>query len=113
MGTGFGIAEIYGGIRFDGTAIVPELVANDVVLPGQAPRSVDLTDVNAVTGLATGAIGAAIEAALGTDGPAPALLALLGLVPPRTPGGGAAPAGWPLLNLGALAGGPTAAIAAF
>lgn len=109
----FQVLEIAGGITFDGTDVRPELVATGVVLAqGQAPRTIDLTDVSSVSSAASDAIGAAIRSALGTDGPAPALLALLGLAPPRTVPAAAA-GNWPLLDLTTLTGGPTAAIAAY
>ncbi len=109
----FQVREVAGGVRFDGTGVEPELVATGVVLgPGQSERTVDLTDANSVAAAASAGISGAIESALGTDGPAPALLALIGLAPPRSVTGTAAN-DWPTLDLAKLASGPAAAIGAF
>ena len=95
------------GIAFDGTALTPELVATGVRLDGAEHASLDLTSANAVVAAATQGVRDAIAAALGNAGPALALLALLGFVPPRSdPGSGH------LIDVTELASNPTRAIAA-
>jgi hypothetical protein len=100
------VGSLRAGVAFDGTGLVPELLAFDVVLEGVTYPSLDLTSANAVIGAATAGLRAAIEDALGDAGPAQALLALLGIVAPATD------ATTPhLLDFTALAHSPTAAIA--
>ncbi|MFN8204007.1 MAG: DUF6603 domain-containing protein [Solirubrobacteraceae bacterium] len=101
------VGGLRGGLAFDGTALVPELVATDVVLEGTTYPSLDLTSVTALTGVATATLRQALEDALGDAGPALSLLALLGIVAPRGD-----PTTPHLVDLAALAQGPTRALAA-
>jgi hypothetical protein len=78
------VGALSGGVTFDGVNLVPELFALDVVLENVSYPSLDLTDANAVVGAATAGLRGAIEAAIGDVGPARAVLALAGILPPRS-----------------------------
>ncbi len=100
------VGSLAAGIAFDGNSLVPELVALDVVIDGTLYPALDLTSVNSIVGAATAGIRAEIEKMLGNTGPAHPLLVLLGIVPPETD-----PTSPNLVEIAALAHGPTAAIA--
>lgn len=100
------VGSFAAGLAFNGVGLVPELMAVDVVLGGTAYPTLDLTDANAVVGAAAAGVRGEITAALGADGPAQALLALLGILAPTSD-----PTTPHLIDMAALARGPTGAIA--
>ena len=84
VASGFGLGAIRAGIGLDATGLHPELLATGATLNGQLHPSVDLTDATAVSAAVTSTLQLAIKEALGSADPGQALLALLGILPPRT-----------------------------
>jgi hypothetical protein len=101
------------GVRWNGSAIVPQLELNDVTLTlvGQSHHydRIDLTHADSVVGVASDAVADAVRSALGVAGGGAGahLAALAGLVPPA--GDAASPH---LVDVPTLVSNPTQAIAA-
>ncbi len=88
-GGAFACGRVQGGARWDGSSIAPVLEAFEVVIDGTTHDRVDLTQAEAVGGLAAASVEAALDAVVG-PGPGQHLLALTGLKRPASAG-----ASWP------------------
>jgi hypothetical protein len=74
---------VTGGFAFDGVGVKPRLRLTNVMVGGQ-PRTMDLSDAQAVVSGATGLLVDALSDYIGDTGTGRAVLALLGLVPPSS-----------------------------
>ena len=77
------LGGLQAGMRLLDGQVQPWLALEDVTLDGVDHGTVDLTDADAIADVVTAQLDAVLEQALGTTGIATALLALLGLRPPR------------------------------
>lgn len=74
--------DIRGGVEWNGSTLKPLLEVDNVTFNGTHYDRIDLTNADSVVTAATALVQNAIQAALGTTGPAAHLLALTGIAPP-------------------------------
>ena len=100
------LGSVSAGMAWDGARLAPRLELLDVRLQGSEYPRLDLSSANAVVDAASEAVGDALRDAVGEAGAGRALLALVGLLPPRLDGDTTH-----ALDLAALVRDPLAAIA--
>ncbi|MCI0688951.1 MAG: hypothetical protein L0Y54_17230 [Sporichthyaceae bacterium] len=94
------LGMIVAGARWDGTAVVPTLRLDEVVIAGTS-YTLDLSSAQAVLDTGADLVAGVLSEAIGEDGAGQHALALLGLVAPLDPGGSPV-AGWPRLEAAQL-----------
>lgn len=94
------LGTIVAGARWDGTAVVPTLRLDEVVIAG-TPYTLDLSSAQAVLDTGADLVAGVLSEAIGEDGAGQHALALLGLVAPLDSGGSPI-AGWPRLEAAQL-----------